>query len=85
MSLSTSTLKWPTWRVGPVNRRLIALLIGLLVVFGLLLGERLFSEASLRSMAFQVPELGILSIAMMVPLLSGASISRSSRPPTSWP
>ena len=71
MSLSTPTLKRPTLPIGPVNRRLIALLVGLIVVFGLVLGERLFSEASLRSMAFQVPELGILSLAMMVPLLSG--------------
>ena len=71
MTLSTSTLKRPRLRIGPVNRRLIALLAGLTLVFGLLLGGRLFSEASLRSMAFQVPELGILSLAMMVPLLSG--------------
>jgi len=40
-------------------------------VFGLMLGDRLFTGASLRSMAFQLPELGILSLAMMVPLLSG--------------
>ncbi len=71
MSLSTSLLKRPSLRIGPVNRRLIALLAGLTLVFGLLLGGRLFSEASLRSMAFQVPELGLLSLAMMVPLLSG--------------
>lgn len=58
-------------RIGPVNRRLILLLAGLLAVFGLMLGDRLFTGASLRSMAFQLPELGILSLAMMVPLLSG--------------
>lgn len=58
-------------QIGPVNRRLIVLLVALVVVFGLLLGERLVTGASLRSMAFQVPELGILSLAMMVPLLSG--------------
>jgi len=71
VSLSTPTLKRVAPRIGPVNRRLIALLGALLVVFGLLLGDRLFSGASLRSMAFQLPELGILSLAMMVPLLSG--------------
>ena len=71
MSLSAPTLKRVTPRIGPVNLRLIALLVALVIVFGLLLGERLFSGASLRSMAFQLPELGILSLAMMVPLLSG--------------
>ena len=43
----------------------------LLVVFGLLLGDQLFSVGALQSMAFQLPELGILSLAMMVTLLSG--------------
>ena len=43
----------------------------MIAVFGLVLGERLFSGASLRSMAYQLPELGILSLAMMAPLLSG--------------
>jgi len=70
-STSTPMLKNLAPRIGPVNRRLIVLLVALLVVFGLLLGERLFSGASLRSMAFQLPELGLLSLAMMVPLLSG--------------
>ncbi|WP_213953526.1 ABC transporter permease [Variovorax sp. dw_954] len=46
-------------------------LVALLAVFGLLLGERFFSVGSLQSMAFQLPELGILSLAMMVTLLSG--------------
>ncbi|WP_158802048.1 ABC transporter permease [Acidisoma sp. L85] len=60
-----------TARLGPVNRRLILLLVALVIVFGLLLGHRLFNAASLRSMAYQLPELGILSLAMMIPLLSG--------------
>ena len=46
-------------------------LAALLIVFGLALGERLFSVGVLQSMAFQLPELGILSLAMMVALLSG--------------
>jgi hypothetical protein len=37
----------------------------------LLLGDQLFSVRALQSMAFQLPELGILSLAMMVALLSG--------------
>ncbi len=71
--MSDAALPVRSWapRIGPVNRRLILLLAGLLAVFGLMLGDRLFTGASLRSMAFQLPELGILSLAMMVPLLSG--------------
>jgi simple sugar transport system permease protein len=46
-------------------------LLALLLVFGLLLGDQLFSVGALQSMAFQLPELGILSLAMMVALLSG--------------
>ena len=58
-------------RVGPVMLRLLVLLVALVAVFALLLGDRLFNGTALRSMAFQLPELGILSLAMMVPLLSG--------------
>ena len=36
-----------------------------------LLGDQLFNVGALQSMAFQLPELGILSLAMMVALLSG--------------
>ncbi|MHB2166755.1 ABC transporter permease [Alsobacter sp. R-9] len=54
-----------------VNAKLAALIVGALAVFGLLLGDRLFSPAALQSMAFQMPELGILSLAMMITLLSG--------------
>lgn len=53
------------------NLRLAVLIVALVLVFGLLLGERLFSVAALQSMAFQLPELGILSLAMMITLLSG--------------
>jgi simple sugar transport system permease protein len=53
------------------NLRLTALIFALLAIFGAVLGERLFSAASLQSMAYQLPELGILSLAMMVTLLSG--------------
>ena len=71
MSVVTASRKRVAPWIGPVNRRLILLLLALLAVFGLLLGDRLFSGASFRSMAYQLPELGILSLAMMVPLLSG--------------
>ncbi len=72
MSASTALpVRAPTWRPGPVMLRLLALLAALLLVFALLLGERLFNVTAVRSMAFQLPELGILSLAMMIPLLSG--------------
>jgi simple sugar transport system permease protein len=58
-------------RPGPVLMRLATLLAALLILFGLLLGDRFFSVAAVRSMAFQLPELGVLSLAMMIPLLSG--------------
>jgi simple sugar transport system permease protein/ribose transport system permease protein len=53
------------------NLRLAAIILALLVVFGLLIGDRFFSTQALQSMAFQVPELGILALAMMITLLSG--------------
>lgn len=53
------------------NLRLIGLLVLLVIVFGALVGRSLFTVATLQSMGFQMPELGILSLAMMVTLLSG--------------
>lgn len=58
-------------RPSPVLLRLFLLLAVLLVLFAGLLGGRLFNVTAIRSMAFQLPELGVLSLAMMVPLLSG--------------
>ena len=46
-------------------------LVALMVLFWLLLGERIVGVGTLQAMAFQLPELGILSLAMMVTLLSG--------------
>ncbi len=56
--------------VGPTNLRLLGLLAALSVVFGAFVGDRLFGGYGLRSMAYQLPELGLLSLAMMVALLS---------------
>jgi len=47
------------------------LLLALWAMFALLIGDRFFSVNTLQSMAFQMPELGILSLAMMLALLSG--------------
>lgn len=71
MNISSSFLRNISKRVDAVDRRLLILLAALVLVFGLLLGDKLFDATSFRSMAFQLPELGILSIAMMVALLSG--------------
>ena len=71
MSALATSLSHVRARTDAVDGRLIALLMALLLVFGLLLGDRLFNSTSIRSMAFQLPELGILSLAMMVALLSG--------------
>lgn len=61
----------PRWKPSPVLVRLTVLFLLLMVLFALLLGHRLFNGAAIRSMAFQLPELAIFSLAMMVPLLSG--------------
>jgi len=53
----------------------ITMLIGLIVLaavfFGALAPARFLSGETLRAMAFQMPELGILALAMMIPLMSG--------------
>jgi simple sugar transport system permease protein len=50
---------------------LALLLFALWAVFAIAIGDRFFSVNTLQSMAFQMPELGILSLAMMLALLSG--------------
>jgi simple sugar transport system permease protein len=50
---------------------LTILLLALWAVFAIVIGDRFFSVNTLQSMAFQMPELGILSLAMMLALLSG--------------
>jgi ribose/xylose/arabinose/galactoside ABC-type transport system permease subunit len=74
MSSESPAIAAPSRRrlpVGGTNTGLSALLAVLLVFFGLLIGGDFFSASVLRSMAFQMPELGILSLAMMITLLSG--------------
>lgn len=57
--------------ISPTNRGLLLLLALLIVLFGTVVGRPLFTLGSLRSMALQVPQLGLLSLAMMIALLSG--------------
>src|ERR1700737_951429 len=56
---------------GGTIATLALLLLALSGVFAIAIGDRFFSVNTLQSMAFQMPELGILSLAMMLPLLSG--------------
>lgn len=58
-------------RLGTTNVRLLFILIVMVIGLGLLEGDKLFAAAGLRSMGFQLPELGFLALAMMIPMLSG--------------
>jgi len=62
---------YPSFLLRSNNARLFILMLVLIFFFNALVGERLFAAAGLRSMAGQLPELGLLSLAMMVSLLSG--------------
>jgi simple sugar transport system permease protein len=50
---------------------LLALLIMLVIVFSMLLPGSFLQVSTVQAMMFQLPELGLLSLAMMVPLVSG--------------
>lgn len=50
---------------------LMALLLAVVLVFSLLMPGRFFSGATFTSVAFQLPELGLLTLAMFIPILSG--------------
>jgi simple sugar transport system permease protein len=55
----------------PTVTMLGALIILAVVLFSVLAPGRFLSGETLRAMAFQMPELGILALAMMIPLMSG--------------
>jgi simple sugar transport system permease protein len=55
----------------PTTTMLAALIVGAVIIFGALAPSRFLSGDTLRAIAFQMPELGILSLAMMIPLMSG--------------
>ena len=69
----TSTLVWRIARLAGSGTiaTLVLLLLALWAVFAIAIGDRFFSVHTMQSMAFQMPELGILSLAMMLALLSG--------------
>lgn len=49
---------------------LIFVMLGVFLLLGILSGRDFFQSANFQSMAFQLPELGILSLAMMVTMLT---------------
>ena len=55
----------------PTVTMLAALLVLAVACFSVLAPWRFLSGETLRAMAFQMPELGILALAMMIPLMSG--------------
>lgn len=50
---------------------LLLLLLGLFAVFTVLLPGKFLQTGTMQSMMFQLPELGLLSLAMAIPLVSG--------------
>lgn len=61
----------PGLRLDPVLAGLALLLVAVVLVFSLVVGERFLSAANLQSIAFQLPELGVLALAMMITLVCG--------------
>lgn len=57
--------------ISATNLRLLIMLLVMILVLGALEGSTLFGPSGLRSMGFQLPELGFLALAMMIPMLSG--------------
>ncbi len=53
------------------NVGLLLLIAFSLALFGILLPGRFFTDATFLSMAFQLPELGLLTLAMFIAILSG--------------
>ena len=60
-------------RSGPLGGLwgLLALLAALVVLFSALMPDRFPTVGTVRSMMFQLPQLGILALAMVIPLISG--------------
>ncbi|KQV14342.1 sugar ABC transporter permease [Rhizobium sp. Root1203] len=64
---------WGSWRNlrNSSHSGLFVLLSAMLVTFLLLIGPRFLAVDNVTSMAVQLPELGVLSLAMMVSMLHG--------------
>ncbi len=62
-------LVWRKWETQSII--LVAVVTFLIVLLGILTRGRLLGFGSLQSIAFQLPLLGILTLAQMVPMLTG--------------
>ena len=60
----------PKPRIAPEVAGLLGFLLLIVVAFGVL-APRFLSGANLGSIAFQLPELGLLTLAMLIPIISG--------------
>ena len=73
VTANTVTGTWARWlrnTVGAESLPLIGFLVLVIVVFAQL-SPRFMTAANFGSMAFQLPVLGLLTLAMLVPILSG--------------
>lgn len=59
------------FKLSGVNSGLLLLIAGVVALFTVLLPGRFFTDATFNSMAFQLPELGLLTLAMFIAILSG--------------
>ena len=60
----------PRGRIGPEVLGLLGFLLLVVLVFGVA-APRFLTAANFGSIAFQLPELGLLTLAMLIPLISG--------------
>lgn len=66
-----TTLPLPSrGRIGPEVLGLLGFLLLVILLFGVL-APRFLTGANFGSIAFQLPELGLLTLAMLIPLISG--------------
>ena len=57
-------------RLGAENVGLLLALLAVVILFGSL-SPRFLSRATFESVAFQLPELGLLTLAMLMPIIAG--------------
>lgn len=58
-------------KISGANTGLLLLIVLVVVLFSLLMPGRFFTRGTFTSMAFQLPELGLLTLAMFIAILSG--------------
>lgn len=66
-------MTWMQWRrqAFSINVGLLVLLIALIAFFAMLAGSGFLSLRTASAFAYEMPELGVLSLAMMVAMISG--------------